>query len=253
MAGLLIVNLDLGLYGLISLHLARPEYVMAGALWTFLMVFTIGAFKVAIGQVKQILSTGLSPWKVFQSLTEILILFGFFSYVLNTLSQGQITRRIPWLMLVTILANAYILNRLIDSSRIALSHEGISLKGLFSARMGHGTPIFYTVVLLSLIYLYAGFAYPHFPRVFGGGKKPLIDFLPGEPTKLAWKELGLPVSGDGKKIGPVILLLETDSMFIVATPGEPQLGVWSSFERRFPAVGIDKKEVSAIVYREKAK
>lgn len=57
--GILIVNLELGGYGLLSLDLARPEYVMAGALWSFLMVVTIGAFKVAIGEVKQILLSSI--------------------------------------------------------------------------------------------------------------------------------------------------------------------------------------------------
>ena len=33
--GLLIVNIDLGSYGVFNLDLARPEYVMAGALWVF--------------------------------------------------------------------------------------------------------------------------------------------------------------------------------------------------------------------------
>lgn len=253
--GLLIVNLDLGLYGLMSLELARPEYVMAGALWIFLVVVTIGAFRVVIGQVKQILSTRLSAWRVFQALTEILIFFGFFAFVLFTLSRGELLYNKPpaWMVFGTICLNAYSLNRLVESSRAVLRFEKLSLKSLFSARMGGGTPIYYAVGLLSLIALYSGLAYPHFPRVFGGGKKPLIEFVLADSTKLAWKELGLPVSGDGKKIGPVVLLLETDSMFIVATPGEPQLEVWSSFERRLLAVGIDKKEVSAIVYHQKAK
>jgi hypothetical protein len=36
--GLLIVNADLASFGLVSLHLARPEYVLAGVLWAFLSV-----------------------------------------------------------------------------------------------------------------------------------------------------------------------------------------------------------------------
>jgi len=46
-AGLLIVNLDLAQYGLISVGLARAEYVMAGALWVFLMISTIAAFDIS--------------------------------------------------------------------------------------------------------------------------------------------------------------------------------------------------------------
>src|SRR5438128_645225 len=42
-AGLLIVNIDLALYGLLSVDLARAECVMAGALWSFLMIATVAA------------------------------------------------------------------------------------------------------------------------------------------------------------------------------------------------------------------
>ena len=36
--GLLIVNIDLARYGASNLGLARPEYVMAGALWALVML-----------------------------------------------------------------------------------------------------------------------------------------------------------------------------------------------------------------------
>src|ERR1019366_7381252 len=41
--GLLIVNLDLGRYGLVAVDLARPEYVVVGLLWTILVTLTIAA------------------------------------------------------------------------------------------------------------------------------------------------------------------------------------------------------------------
>jgi hypothetical protein len=43
--GLLIVNMELGIYGVFSLGLDRPEYVLAGALWVFLSVFPIVSFR----------------------------------------------------------------------------------------------------------------------------------------------------------------------------------------------------------------
>jgi len=39
--GVLIVNLDLGRYGVVAVDLARPEYVMVGLLWTVLVTLTI--------------------------------------------------------------------------------------------------------------------------------------------------------------------------------------------------------------------
>lgn len=46
--GLLIVNIELGRYGVISLDLARPEYVMVGTLWLFLTIPTTAALHVAV-------------------------------------------------------------------------------------------------------------------------------------------------------------------------------------------------------------
>lgn len=43
--GLLIVNVDLGAYGVFSLGLDRPEYVLAGALWVFLAIWPIILFR----------------------------------------------------------------------------------------------------------------------------------------------------------------------------------------------------------------
>jgi len=39
--GLLIVNIELGRYGVFSAGLDRPEYVLAGALWAFLSILPI--------------------------------------------------------------------------------------------------------------------------------------------------------------------------------------------------------------------
>jgi hypothetical protein len=44
--GLVIINVDLGRYGLVNLNLARPEYILAGVLWLFLSLATIGAGQV---------------------------------------------------------------------------------------------------------------------------------------------------------------------------------------------------------------
>ena len=50
--GLLIVNIDLARYGLLSLDLGRAEYVMAGALWCFLIVATIAGIDYCTNSIK---------------------------------------------------------------------------------------------------------------------------------------------------------------------------------------------------------
>src|SRR5258708_29804099 len=44
--GLVILNLDLGRHGLVSLDLARPEYILVGSLWMFLTVLVWAATQV---------------------------------------------------------------------------------------------------------------------------------------------------------------------------------------------------------------
>ncbi len=42
--GLLIVNADLARYGLLSTGLARPEYILTGALWAYLMLSSLSCY-----------------------------------------------------------------------------------------------------------------------------------------------------------------------------------------------------------------
>ncbi len=254
--GLLIVNLDLGRYGLISLDLARPEYVMAGALWSFLMVATIGAYQVAVHNIKLILSKGRSVRNVIQAFMVLVIFAGFPFFVLNIISHGEIgfTKRIGWLTVGTIGINAFILYQGIESARVALKLEKPFIRRLFSARADEGTPIYYFVILLSTIGLYAAAVYPHLPRVFGGGKKPSIQLVLSDRDDTRWKGLGLPISEDGRNVGPVILLLETEGMFIVTAASEGKQETWfPPVDRDLAAVGIEKKAVSALLYGKKAK
>jgi hypothetical protein len=74
--GLLIVNLDLGRYGIVTLELARTEYVMAGALWFFLNASTLALVTGVILQSKTL--AGRLFW-------GLLVLLGWSVFLLGAL------------------------------------------------------------------------------------------------------------------------------------------------------------------------
>ena len=69
------------------------------------------------------------------------------------------------------------------------------------------------------------------PQEFGGGRRPVVKLVLAEPRAEWTHELGLPSAPDGT-LGPVLLVLETDSAFVVSaeldrvprTPGDRQPG-----------------------------
>ena len=86
--GLLIVNMELGKYGMFSLGLDRPEYVLAGALWVFLSVIPILIFRAWMTlvstpeSIKDVRAIG-------KMLPSILAGYVAFSYFLGILSDYE--------------------------------------------------------------------------------------------------------------------------------------------------------------------
>lgn len=249
--GLLIVNLDLGHYGLLSLDLARPEYVMAGALWTFLTVITWAAAAVAIGNVKQILLSKPSAWTLVKTLLEFAMFVGFLLYLVSVLSRNELvlTKRTALLPTGTIIINAVVLKYFLESLRAVVESQPLSIKILFS-RIPKWTPAYSTIAMLSVISLYATFAFPHFPRELGGGRKPVVQLLlTDQPLQEQWENLGLPVSEDRRGIGPVVLLLKTNTTFTVRRVEKHNDKGWLPVRSAIPAVAIRKDMVVALIYR----
>jgi hypothetical protein len=52
--GLLIVNMDLSRYGLLSMNLARPEYVLTGAMWAVLTLAAISCYWMVSAGVRHV-------------------------------------------------------------------------------------------------------------------------------------------------------------------------------------------------------
>ena len=117
-----------------------------------------------------------------------------------------------------------------------------SLKSLFLLEPAGITPVYALMVMVAALGWYSTTAFPYFPRELGGGKKPEVKLFVSSGSQMAWGDLGLPFSEGAASVGPVVLLLESESMFVVQRVDQPNA-------RMVPVVGIEKKLVSAVVYK----
>jgi hypothetical protein len=242
--GLLIVNIDLGRHGLLNLGLTRSEYVMSGALWALLMLPTCVALQVADSSAKHLIALRRYLLGVLIYLLVVVMFLLMFSFVLLFLSYGEMVKgqtviRDALLVVGTILFQAEAIRMAIVYLGRTLREDSLSLASFFLPT----TPRFFAMNLaaaLAMFVFYSAFVFPHFSREFGGGKKSLIEVLLSNPLEVQWSALGISVSENGKKVGPISLLLETDSMYVVAALEKPNVTEWLPARTTAPAVGIHK-------------
>jgi len=220
--GLLIVNADLGKYGLLSMSLARPEYVLTGAMWALLMVLTISSYWRLEATIRHVLWRLQSrAAKLFYSaigVSGLILLFVTFLLIAihsNEPSLGSVF----WIAVGTI-ANAWFL--------LSIS---VSLRRPFQRHFGEEPPpqahdavildppwklsvwdLSSTVIsFLVGLGVYASLAFPYIPRDWGGGAKPSVTLFLKE--KAPAQAVG--IAGDGNVIGPALCLQETEQSVIV--------------------------------------
>jgi hypothetical protein len=145
-------------------------------------------------------------------------------------------------MLAALLWNALCVNALIGNIRDVMA-SAMKTESLFARSALRIAPDNITAFayILTGIAGYATLVFPTIPQEFGGGRKPQVSLWLSQPEARWREQLRLPVSSDGWSIGPVAMVLETDTFFMVS-PGLDAKG------RHLPAIGIDKKAVSAIQY-----
>ena len=245
--GLLIVNVNLAQYGLTSSNLARTEYALAGALW-------IGLCGIMAAGLELIVRTVRRAWQPNQRLKAIglaalqalgVLVTIYFALVVLSYSEMEF----DWksLRMLGVLAwNGICVGAAAENMRV-VAKEGFSISAFFeekTQRLGAGNRVIILIYVLAALAAYGRWVYPEVPQEFGGGRKPEVTIrLKEYQGQQFYAGLGLPTSADDASIGPVKLILETDSFLMVTgatSEGDPK-----------PAVGIDKGLVSMIVYNAK--
>jgi hypothetical protein len=112
-----------------------------------------------------------------------------------------------------------------------------SIRALFRVReFGAWTPTAACLMLVTAIAFYAESVFPRLPREIGGGSKPSVQVTLRSPISLGPRPLDLPLSSDGKSIGPVLLLVRTTSTLVLQLPPDSPEAGWNprSWFRRSP-------------------
>jgi hypothetical protein len=248
MIGVLIVNLNLGQYGIISLDLARPEYALAGALWAFLTLAALWGVQSSLAVFRRFRWDRPGQWV----LLGMAVVFSWFAPVLIALGGSGYSpgTDAPWwvryasgLLLVITGASVYRIGRIC----MALSKDPLPLLDAATGQLDRMFSIvpFSFVVLLGL---YAAVVYPDIPREVGGGRRPTVEVVLAEATPIDWKAAGVPFSADTKTAGPVMLLLDTPGSLVVVRPETWREREFFRIATSARVIALDRKLVAAVVY-----
>jgi len=254
--GLLILNLHLGQYGVFSLNLLQVEYVMAGALWTFLVGFTYCLLHFVALPLRSGHNEGEQPPKRVGSAIRILTMGGlalsalvFVLFVLSDselgLSQGS--KILPTLAVGGILVlTAMTFVQLTSDIQVIVQRaflgqaskkiDGVAKQASLSI---FGFPI---IVLLLLLSIYALYAFPKFSPAIGGGQKQVVEFISKADQRETIINLGFPVLHGSQRFGPVEVIFETSDFLTLSPPKE------FSSEGKAKAIRIRKDLIEAVIY-----
>lgn len=222
-AGLLIVDFHLRRFGIFSASLAKAEYVMAGALW-------LGLTTVSYVVASSVLEAIRDSWRAWKGKRWVraasgVLLAPMFSLTAAQFFVSQVSERKLsydnkqfWVITAVMAFTALFLKYLIWSvkgSVDALAEQGGVKKASFVDAVY--LPLQQVFFLFSTLALYAGLCYPHFAPVFGGGYRPKGVLLPRPEYLESLRTLDLPVSLDGRFLGPIDIVFETDSYIYLAS------------------------------------
>jgi len=256
--GLLVVNADLSRYGLVSMGLARPEYVLTGAMWAFLMLFTLSVFSVIAATIRHVIwnldSLGA---RVFYSLLA-LSTSGFFCMVVGLIAFHSGMRPSPhglmWMMAgVLISASSIFLvsgpvrrefKRHFGAEPVPQAADAVILDSPWKISVFELGP--QVVTLLASLAIYASWTFPYISKDWGGGARPtVILYLNERPPS---GRLG--ALTDGMTIGPAPCIQETEQAVIIELQSPDSLP--ASNQQEHPvALAIDRHSIKYILYDSK--
>ena len=222
---------------------------LAGGLWVFVTLAVSTAIQYGLDSAKRSYAArGWHAWPVLLFDASFILIIPF--VLLQTLALERFLTS-SWLSLLIPYAalhfNAIAILVLVRRATRTWPDESGTLHGLTALLKRFDYMSFLTFVLGGLT-IYATQVYPIIPKRLGGGIKPIVQMVLSETPKLDWNLVGGLKGEDGKTVGPVALLSETGEMFIVRH-FDPSDG-WTFFpdSKAHPAIGVNKKLVSAVVY-----
>ncbi|MGO9058110.1 MAG: hypothetical protein ACLQU2_12130 [Candidatus Binataceae bacterium] len=244
LVGLLIVNINLAQYDLVTLDLARSEYILTGTLWAFFAGLTYVAYHEARRALEH--TTDSKTTRLLMSAGSFVILLWAFRAVSGTFQYWAflslcLSMAIGWFFTRQYYArvgpilwrHAFRPHQMTRDETTYVAHQCVGL----------------LLFLLAALSIYSLGAFPTLAARYGGGERPLVTVYLNDTFPVSEGIPGIAVSPDRKKVGPVRWLLENGSM--VAVAGDiPRKGRYGAFlpQKNSSAVLIDKRLISAVVY-----
>lgn len=246
--GLLITNIDLGPYGLLSVDLARPQYIMAGLLWAVLIGPTAFLVVVAGTPLKKDTPLWVRPViKLVMWASSVWMPYLIAFLIVDTRSF------LDWRQILPVTGVLYV-------GAITLTQAFSFLRGTLGFSRKHGVltalakDIFRLLLCIGFVLVglaaYALLLYPEIPRALGGGKKAVVEVVISDShsSSIAWDRLGMPSSPDKTTVGPVLLVFETEGTVTVTAAQKPYPQRWLRRLDPKTTVSIDRRIVTAVVY-----
>jgi hypothetical protein len=274
--GLLIVNLDLGRYDVVAIDLARPEYVMVGLLWAILVSLTIAVIWFTIWFVRDRMrpiarsqyfeATGRAALfsVVVTALFFVLPLYVLMLMVvcgggLNDIFQPWFLNLVMDLVIQASLAFAIVWAFVLFKPLMRGEHRLVLVSASVRPEMAQSARILALFLAigssvslgLAGLFLYTQFVYSQIPREWGGSRKPVVELYLTEKLPVFADRKDIPSTIDGKRVGPVICILETERVLVVASLDYPYLSnrrgdSWSN--KGGETFAIYRKVVTAVAY-----
>jgi len=253
--GLVIVNVDLSLYGIVHLDLARPEYVMAGALWVVVVLGPIVASLVGLVNARGFINASQRSFKGLSAAVVTTVLAGFAFPVLVMLSLSSrdegaaLSLGVRYLVLVAaVTATATLVFPLvIYGGRTFSITPDWRFRSVATIPAVSGA----VVILAVMIWLYVAYAFPYMNRAFGGGRKPVVQIALRQAAPLSWTFTGMPISSDGASVGPVLLVVERSDA-VVVSPIPTSDPPWYGPRRPASTTAIARELIAAVHYTSRA-
>lgn len=252
--GVLIVHTNLSQYGIeYGLDLARPQYVLVGALWASVVALPL-AVSIVVTSWLWSLQNAYLPRSVTRCLAILFIVIFYLVWPLGLLwgiwGWGLATNHTSTLAIVALDLNVAIVGIALwlFRSSVSVSPPIPTPRGNPSRHSQDYVPLKVAVVfVLSFLalFLYAIYCYPMIPPGIGGGRRGLVKVILKAPLFIS-SHLDLDMTTDGRTFGPVDWLYETDKTIIVGLDAARNM---SFLVPPVPAAfALDKDLVEAVVY-----
>ena len=248
--GLLIVNLHLRRYAFFNLGFLQVDYVMAGAVWLFLMGLIV-AFALyilsklaAIGEDIAKRDLRQAGARIAASAVYVVVAFSIIVYALILLSDHSL--HILSIMILKVLGvlllnigGLFLLS--IAAGEVVVGHTLVPKKAFI--RIGDYFRAFvYVALFLAVLSTYSSYVFPLFSPAFGGGKPRRAEFIVKTNSVAMLTTMGIPIESDSRRSASVGVIFEGSDFFLIEAPADLQE------KDKVRSIRLDKSLTEAVLY-----